>query len=113
MASLFLHGLQDTVSVNGGTATIADTPNSTDALSLHVGALGGTVSVANFDVAKGAVLLAQALASAEGWATSGQIASALGTDGHGGSLLSLGTHGSIDFQNVQKTQLTAGNFHIG
>ena len=59
------------------------------------------------------MLLAQALASAEGWTTSAQVARALGTDGHGGSLLSLGTLGSIDFQNVQKSQLTAANFHIG
>jgi len=112
-ASLFLHGLHDTVSVNGGTDAITDTPNSTDALTLQIGAFGGTVSVGNFDFAKGAVLLAQALASAEGWTTSAQIASALGMDGHGGSLLSLGTLGSIDFQNIPKTQLTASNFHIG
>jgi hypothetical protein len=113
MASLFLHGQHDAVSVNGGTDTITDTPGSTDGLMLQIGALGGIVGVANFDVAKGAVLLAQALASSEGWTTSGQIASALGTDGHGGSLLSFGAQGSIDFQNVPKTQLTANNFHIG
>ena len=113
MASLFLHGLHDTVSVNGGTDTITDTPNGADTLMLQMGALGGTVSVGNFSVAKGVVLLAQALASSEGWTTSAQIAAALGTDGHGGSLLSLGAHGSIDFQNVPKTQLTASNFHIG
>ena len=113
MASLFLHGLHDTVAINGGTDSITATPNSTDALSLQIGALGGTVSVANCDVARGVVLLAQALASAEGWTTSAQIAAALGMDGHGGSLLSLGNFGSIDFQNVPKTQLTASNFHIG
>jgi hypothetical protein len=59
------------------------------------------------------VLLAQALAGADRWTTSSQIAAARGMDGHGGSLLSLGILGPIDFQNVQKTQLTAANFHIG
>jgi hypothetical protein len=33
------------------------------------------------------------------------------SDGKGGSLLSLGSHGSIDF--VDATHLTAGNFQIG
>jgi hypothetical protein len=113
MASLVLHGQHDTVSVNGGTDTITDTPNSADALMLQMGALGGTVSVANFSVAHGVLLLAQALASAEHWATPGQVDAALRADGHDGSLLSLGTLGAIDFQNVPKAQLTARNFHIG
>jgi hypothetical protein len=80
---------------------------------LQMGALGGTVSVANFSATKSMLLLAQTLASAEGWMTSAQVAAAVKTDGHGGSLLSLGAVGSIDFQNVPTTQLTASNFHIG
>jgi hypothetical protein len=112
-ASLFLHGQHDTVSVNGGRVAITDTPNSTDALMLQMGALGGTVSVANFSAAHAVVLLVQAMASAEGWTTPAQVAASLGMDGHGGSLLSLGAFGSIDFQNVPTTQLTASNFHIG
>ena len=35
------------------------------------------------------------------------------TDGFAGTLLSLGSHGSVDFQGIAKSQLTAGNFHIG
>jgi len=80
---------------------------------LQMGALGGTVSVGNLSVAKGVVLLAQALASTEHWTTSAQVPAALGTDGHGGSLLSLGAQGSIDFQLVPPNQLHASNFHIG
>jgi von Willebrand factor type D domain/Bacterial Ig domain len=110
--SLVLNGQHDTVSVSGGTDSITDTPGSVDQLMLHVGALGGTVSVANFSPAHGVLLLAQALATAEHWTTPGQVDAALGTDGHGGSLLSLGTLGAIDFQNVPKTQLSASNFQI-
>jgi hypothetical protein len=71
------------------------------------------VKVANFSVAKGVVQLAQALASAEHWANPSQIAAALGSDGHGGSLLSLGANGSIDFVSIPPSQLTAHNFRIG
>jgi hypothetical protein len=42
----------------------------------------------------------------------GRHAAAVTTDGHGGSLLSLGSHGSIDFVGVPTAKLTANNFHI-
>jgi len=112
-ASLVLHGQHDTVSVNGGRDTITDTPNSTDALSLQVGALGGTVTVGNFSVAKGVVMLADALASAELWMTPAQVTAAVRSDNHGGSLLSFGASGSIDFLSVSPNELHASNFHIG
>jgi hypothetical protein len=68
-----LNGQHDTVSVNGGTNSITDTPKSVDQLMLQIGALGGTVSVANFSPAHGVLLLAQALASPEGWSSPGAI----------------------------------------
>ena len=100
------------VSVNGGTDSITDTPGSTDALMLQIGALGGNVTVANFSPAHGVLLLAQALATAEGWATAGAIDAALKPDTAGtGSLLSKGTL-SLDFENVMPKQLSASNFQI-
>jgi hypothetical protein len=111
--TLALHGLHDTVSVNGGTESITDTAGGADRLTLQIGALGGSVGIANFSIAHGVVLLAQTLAASQGWTTAGQVDAALTTDNHGGSLLSLGSHGAIDFQGIAKSQLTAGNFHIG
>ena len=58
-------------------------------------------------------MLADALASAELWMTPAQVAAAVRTDGHGGSLLSFGAHGSIDFLSVPPSELHASNFHIG
>ncbi len=111
--TLALHGLHDTVSVNGGTESITDTAGGADRLTLQVGASGGTIGIDNFSVAHGVLLLVQTLAATQGWTNPGQIDAALTTDNHGGSLLSLGTHGSVDFQGIAKSQLTANNFHIG
>jgi hypothetical protein len=110
--TLALHGLHDTVSVNGGTDSIIDTPGGADSLTLQVGALGGNIGVANFSTAHGVLVLVQTLAASQGWTTAGQIDAALTTDNHGGTLLSLGAHGSIDFQGIAKSQLSANNFHI-
>jgi hypothetical protein len=110
--TLALHGLHDTVSVNGGTESIIDTPGGTDSLTLQVGALGGNIGVADFSIAHGVLVLVQTLAASQGWTTAGQIDAALTTDNHGGTLLSLGAHGSIDFQGIAKSQLSANNFHI-
>jgi hypothetical protein len=80
---------------------------------LQIGAAGGTVSILDFSIAHGVLLLSQAIAADEGWRSASQIDAALTTDNHGGSLLSLGSHGSVDFQGIAKSQLTANNFHIG
>jgi hypothetical protein len=99
-----MHGLHDTVSVNGGTEMIIDTPKGTDKLKLQIGAQGSAVAITNFGVANAAVSLVQALASAEHWTSPAQIAAAVTSDNNGGSLLNLGSHGSIDFVNT--THLT-------
>jgi hypothetical protein len=110
---LILHGLHDTVSVDGGMADITDKPGGLDQLILEVGALGGTVSLSDFSSGSGVLVPAQALARSENWTSPGQIAAALVTDGHGGSLLALtGGYGSIDFQNVLPSHLTSNNFQI-
>ena len=110
---LILHRSHDTISVDGGMVDITDTPGGLDQLILEVGALGGTVSVSDFSAGSGVLVLAQALTSSENWTSPGQIAAALVTDGHGGSLLALtGGYGSIDFQNVLPSHLTSNNFQI-
>jgi len=48
-----------------------------------------------------------------GYATASQAFSALTSDHSGGSMLSLGTDGSIDFVNVAPSSLHASNFKIG
>jgi hypothetical protein len=48
-----------------------------------------------------------------GFATAAQAQASLVTDGHGGSLLSLGGSGSIDFANVATNLIAASHFKIG
>jgi hypothetical protein len=48
-----------------------------------------------------------------GYTSSAQVLSALTTDGSGGSLLSLGSDGSVDFLHVAPPSLHVGNFKIG
>ena len=53
------------------------------------------------------------LNGAGGYTKASQAFAALTSDGHGGSKLSLGTDGSIDFVNVAPSSLHASNFKIG
>jgi hypothetical protein len=110
MTSLTMYGQHDTVSLNGGSDTLVDTAGGTDKLQLQIGAQGATVGITNFGVANAVVSLVQALASAEYWTSPTQIAAAVTSDNNGGSLLSLGSYGKIDFVGV--TGLTAKNFQI-
>jgi hypothetical protein len=49
-----------------------------------------------------------------GWFTTvQQIGNALTSDGHGRTLLSFGTDGSLDFVNMAASVLTANHFVIG
>jgi Ca2+-binding RTX toxin-like protein len=66
MTTLTMHGLHETVSINGGADTIVDTPKGADKLQLQIGAQGGTVGITNFGVANAVVSLVQALASGLG-----------------------------------------------
>jgi hypothetical protein len=112
MTTLTMHGLHDSVSVNGGNDTIADTAGGADKLQLNIGAQGGTLGITNFDVANAVVSLVQTLAGAEHWTGPAKIAAAVTTDNNGGSLLSLGSYGKIDFVGVPTGKLTANNFQI-
>jgi hypothetical protein len=48
-----------------------------------------------------------------GFTTVQQVKGALTSDGHGGTLLSFGTAGSLDFVNMAATHLAANHFAIG
>jgi hypothetical protein len=48
-----------------------------------------------------------------GYSSVTQIMNSLHADGHGGTLLSLGALGSIDFAGVAPSQLHASNFRVG
>jgi hypothetical protein len=111
--SLILQGTGNQVFTNGGTDVIVDTPNTSDTLLLSIGALGATVTIADFSAASGVVDLAPALAAALNWTNPAQIAAAVTTDHHGGGALSLGGFGAIDFLGVAPGKLHAANFQIG
>jgi len=111
-ASLTLQGSNNSVLVNGGSTSIWDTVGGTDALHLQIGPLGGSVGITNFSAANGVLALTSAMASFLGWTTPGQIDAALTSDHHGGSLLSLGSQGSVDFVGIAPASLHATNFKI-
>jgi hypothetical protein len=111
-ASLILQGSNNSVLVNGGSTTIWDTVGGTDALHLEIGPRGGSVGITNFSATDGVLALVAAMASNLGWTTPGQIDAAVTSDHHGGSLLSLGSQGSVDFAGVAPSSLHASNFKI-
>jgi len=110
---LVLNGPNNKVLTNGGADQIVDAPAGADNLYLQVGQSGGAIMIANFSATKGVVDLVAALASSLHWTTPAQVDAALTSDHGGGTLLSLGAHGSIDFIGVAPTVLQASNFQIG
>ncbi len=111
--ALVLQGSNNLVFINGGTDAIMDTEGGTDNLLLQIGLSGGSVTIGDFSVARGVMDLVTPLASALDWTTTAQIAAAVTSDHHGGSALSLGSFGSIDFLGVASGTLHATNFQIG
>ena len=110
-ATLVLHGSNNNVLVNGGSDQVMDMP--ADHLLLQVGPSGGTIVIDHFSATNGVVNLAAELASSLHWTTSAQVGAALTSDHGGGSLLSLGSYGSIDLIGVAPATLHASNFQIG
>lgn len=111
---LVLHGSHNAVFINGGDDAIVDTafpPGGGDHLTLHVGAQGGGVGIADFSTAHGLVDLAPNLGFGSGAAAAAFANSH--SDGHGGSLLVFaGGRGGIDFVGVAPGSFHASNFHI-
>ena len=111
-AAVVLHGSDNTVFLNGATsATITDDPSGQDHLRLIVEPNGGSVSISNFGIQAGAeVDLPLGFA---GFTGANQVLSALTSDQHGGTLLSFGSQGSIDFVGIAPGAFGVNNFHLG
>jgi len=99
-ADIVYAGLNDSI-IDGGTGS----------LFKITGSVGGmTVSGFGADTASGVFDL---LGGIGGYSSAGAAYTALSSDGHGGSLLSFGTAGSLDIVGVAKTSLSSANFKIG
>jgi Ca2+-binding RTX toxin-like protein len=94
------------VLLGGARATIYDQGGG---LSVEVASPASTISVSGFDPQIWVDLLNPNV----GYDSTGGIVNALTSDGHGGTLLALGTTGSIDFMNMSPSQLHASNFGVG
>jgi hypothetical protein len=81
-----------------------------DGDAVDVGSNVGALKIDDFTDREMAIDLLNGVGS---FATPGQAYAALASDGSGGSLLSLGANGSIDFVGVAPTSLSAANFKIG
>ncbi len=99
-ADIVYAGLSDSIT-DGGTSSVFKITGSVAGL---------TVSGFGADTASGVFDL---LGGEGGYTTAGAAYAALTSDGHGGSLLSFGTAGSLDIVGVGKTSLSAANFKIG
>jgi len=118
----------DTITVNGGNDKLTFAGASSNAiingvaavnisdlgsaLTVKIGSSTQTDSIAGFGTSDpyGVIDL---LNGAGGFASTAQIMSNLHSDGHGGTLLALGSQGSIDFAGTAASQLHASNFRIG
>jgi hypothetical protein len=108
-ATITFNGWSDHAILNGGAGgTIYDNGYG---LEVDIGSSSGVSTIAGFDHDYYGVI--DLLNHAGGFATVGAVVAALKSDGHGGSLLSLGSTGSVDILNVAPNKLTAANFRIG
>ena len=92
-------GLNDAIT-DGGSST-----------KFKIGSNVGHLSISGFGTDRTGII--NLLNGVGGYATASQAFSALTSDHSGGSMLSLGTDGSIDFVNVAPSSLHASNFKIG
>jgi hypothetical protein len=108
-ASLTLYGANDVAFIDGGTDTIAD---HTKGLEVKIGKEGGVIDLSGFaaDLTTGFIDL---VGGVGGFKTAKAAVAALQSDGNGGTLLSLGASGQIDFVGVPVGALKVANFHIG
>jgi hypothetical protein len=90
-------GLNDAITDSGSSTTFKINSNV------------GNLAISGFDTTG----IIDLLNGAGGYTTASQAFAALTSDGAGGSKLSLGTDGSIDFAHVAPSSLHASNFKIG
>jgi hypothetical protein len=105
---LLLYGANDVAFVHGGTDTITD---NSKGLEVKIGSQGGVVTLNNFLADKHGVV--DLVGAVGGYHTAKAVVAALQSDGSGGTMLSLGASGHIDFANTAMASLTASHFAIG
>jgi hypothetical protein len=107
-ATLQLGGNNETAILGGGVnATIFDTGSN---LRIAVDTSSGTSVVNGFAQDRNGYI--ELRNGAGGYTSVNSILAALKSDGHGGTLLTLGTTGSIDIAGVTPDQLSGNNFRI-
>jgi hypothetical protein len=107
-ASLVLYGANDVAFVHGGADTITD---NSKGLEVKIGSQGGVVTLSNFPADKHGVV--DLVGGVGGYHTAKAVVAALQSDGQGGTMLSLGASGHLDFANTAMASLTASHFAIG
>ena len=107
-ATMALYGANDVAFIHGGTDTITD---NSDGLAVKIGPEGGSVTLDNFLADPDG--LVRLLGGVGGYKTAKAVVAALQTDGHNGTMLSLGASGQIDFAGMALGSLHASQFRIG
>jgi hypothetical protein len=107
--TLTLAGPNSRIMLNGPvTASIADLGN---ALQINIGSSAQTDTISGFGSSDTTGVI-DLLNRAGGFSSVSAVIAALHNDGHGGTILALGTTGSIDFTNAPLSHLSASNFKI-
>lgn len=106
-AALVLDGTGDRVFLGG--VINADMKDFSYDLALQIGPMAGTDEITGFGVDRGSVV--DLVGGVGGYHSVSDVVAALHSDGHGGTMLALGT-GSIDFVGLPVGELTAANFKI-
>lgn len=106
--NLALYGTDEMVFLSGTNSSIDDLSQG---MTLVLSGHPGNVTVSDF--AHDPTGIIDLRGGVGGFTTPEGVVAALKSDGHGGTLLSFGTAGSLDFINVTPAQLTASHFAIG
>lgn len=106
-ASVMLAGDSNALFIQGGTDSITD---NSQGMLLAVGPEGGNITLSNFSSDHFGVI--DLMGGVGGYTSTKAIMQALQSDGHGGTLLSLGASGSIDFAGTPASSLSASRFLI-
>ena len=107
-SNINVKGAGDVITVASGDAVwLGDAANC----KISIRSLGGGAVVVH-DMSRRPTLF-DLLNGVGGYATTAEIMGALRSDGSGGTLLSLGSAGSIDIMGVARGALAKSDFHIG
>jgi hypothetical protein len=106
--TLNIYGTHEMVFFSAGSATVNDFSTGLD---LKIGPTAGADVLSRF--ASDPSSIVDLTGGIGGFKTTASVVSALTGDGHGGTLLSLGNGGSLDFAGVTLSQIHAANFQIG